>query len=87
MQLLPSTNRRFQDISETGSGVCATRSLDLQLVVEVLVDLLGLAVLAEHAAEDAHAALPDELEGEPRVGGTPALSGAGVPALPVLHEK
>lgn len=58
-----------------------------QLVVEVLVDLLGLAVLAEHAAQDAHAALPDELEGEPRVGGTPALSGTGVPALPVVHEK
>lgn len=60
---------------------------DSQLVVEVLVDLLGLAVLAEHTAEDAHAALPDELEGEPRVGGTPALAGTGVPAFPVLREK
>lgn len=55
-------------------------------MVEVLVDLLGLAVLAEHAAEDTHAALPDELEGEPRVGGTPALTGTGVPAFPALRQ-
>lgn len=57
-----------------------------QLVVEVLVDLLGLAVLAEHTAEDTHAALPDKLEGQASVGRTPALSGAGVPPFPVLAQ-
>lgn len=56
-------------------------------MVEVLVDLLRLAVLAEHTAEDTHAALPDQLEGEPGVGGTPALPGAGVPALPALTRR
>lgn len=53
-------------------------------MVEVLVDLLCLAVLAEHTAEDTHAALPDQLEGEARVGGTPALTGTGVPSLPAF---
>lgn len=56
-------------------------------MVQVLVDLLRLAVLAEHTAEDTHAALPDELERKARVGGTPALTGAGVPSFSTLTTK
>lgn len=56
-------------------------------MVKVLVDLLGLAVLAEHTAKDAHAALPDQLEGQASVGRTPALTGAGVPSLSVRRPQ
>lgn len=40
----------------------------------MLVDLLGVAVLAEEAAEDTHASEPDHLEGETGIGGTLALT-------------
>lgn len=56
-------------------------------MVEVLVDLLRFAVLAEHTAEDAHAALPDKLEGQACVGGTPALTGASVPPFPETDKN
>lgn len=56
-------------------------------MVEVLVDFLRFAVLAEHTAEDAHAALPDKLEGQARVGGTPALTGTSVPPFPETGEN
>ena len=45
-------------------------------VVDVLVDLLGVAHLLEEAAEDADAAHPQDLLGETGVGGTTALTGA-----------
>ena len=61
--------------------VAVTLDLHVQLVVQVLVDLLALAVLLEHAAQDAHAADPEDLDGQTRVGGTLALTGAGVAAL------
>lgn len=53
-------------------------------MVQVLVDFFRFAVLAEHTAEDPHAALPDQLERQARVGGTPALTRPGVPSLPAL---
>lgn len=56
-------------------------------MVEVLVDLLRFAVLAEHTAEDTHAALPDKLEGQASVGGTPALTGASVPPFPGTEKN
>lgn len=65
----------------------STQALHSQLVVEVLVDLLRFAVLAEHTAEDTHAALPDKLEGQASVGGTPALTGASVPPFPETTER
>ena len=46
----------------------------VEVVVEVLVDLLGVTVLAEEAAEDPHASEPDHLEGETGIGGTLALT-------------
>jgi hypothetical protein len=56
----------------------------VELVVEVLVDLLGVAVLAEHAAEDAHAAHPEDLLRHAGTGGTTALTVASVAALVLL---
>lgn len=50
-------------------------------MVQVFVDLLGLAVFAEHTAKDAHTTLPDQLQRQASVRGTPALTGAGVPSL------
>lgn len=55
---------------------------DSQLVIQVLVDLLCFTVLAEHAAKDSHATLPDELEGETSVSRTPTLTRSSVPSLP-----
>lgn len=51
-------------------------------MVQVLVDFLSLPVLAKHTAKDAHAALPDELEGEASVRCTPPLTRTSVPSLP-----
>lgn len=73
-----------QRLGKKGRERAQTTQPDSQLVVEVLVDLFGFAVLAEHTAEDAHAALPDQLERKARVGGTPALTGTGVPSFPAL---
>ena len=46
----------------------------VQLLVQVLIDLLGIAVFAQHAAEDAHAAHPQDLHGQASLGGTTALT-------------
>lgn len=55
---------------------------DLQLMIQVLVDFFSFTVLAEHAAKDSHAALPDELEGQTSVSRTPTLTRSSVPSLP-----
>ncbi len=55
--------------------------LEVQLVVQVLVNLLGLPVAAQQAAEDALATHPDHLDGHTRIGRTLALTRAHVPAL------
>ena len=47
-----------------------TLGVAVQLVVHVLVDLLGFAVLAKEAAENALAAHPEHLDGHTRIGGT-----------------
>ena len=44
--------------------------LEVQLVVEVAVDLLGLTVAAQQAAEDAHALHPQQLLGHTGILGT-----------------
>ncbi len=49
-------------------------ALEVELVVEVTVDLLGRAVLAQKTAEDALAAHPDDLGGHTGIGGTLALT-------------
>lgn len=58
-----------------------TLTLEVQVAIEVLVDLGGLAVLAQQTAEDAHAADPNNLGGEASLAGTTALTSAGVTAL------
>lgn len=50
----------------------------VELVVQVLVDLAGGAVLDEEAAEDTQAAHPEDLLGHTGVGGTLALTEATV---------
>ena len=47
---------------------------DVELVVDLLVDLLGLTVLAEQATENALAAHPEDLGGHTSLGGTAALT-------------
>lgn len=48
--------------------------LEVQLVVQVLVDLLAVAVLLEQAAQHAHAADPQDLGGQARLARTAALA-------------
>lgn len=57
-----------------------TLGLEVQGVVQVAVDLLVVAVPAQQAAQDAHAADPDNLGGEAGLAGTAALADAGVAA-------
>lgn len=47
----------------------------------MLVDLLGLTVLAQEAAHDTHAAHPDDLGGEASLAGTAALTEARMATL------
>ena len=51
-------------------------TIDLQVhgIVHVLVDLLGLTVLAQKAPQDAHPPHPQDLGGEPSLPGTPTLT-------------
>ena len=69
-------------VVEGGSSVGwrGVADLAVQLVVEVLVDLLGVAVLAQKAAKDAQAPHPDDLGGQASLPGTPALTCCGSPA-------
>jgi len=55
-----------------------TLGLHVQVVVHVLVDLAGLAELAEKTTEDTLAAHPDDTGGHTGLGGTLALTSAGV---------
>jgi hypothetical protein len=54
---------------------------------QVLIDLAGLAVLAEETTEDTLAAHPHDLGGHAGLRGTLALSGAGVAALALGCEQ
>lgn len=54
--------------------VHVTLALAVQLVVEVPVDLLGVAVLAQQSAQHAQAAHPQQLGGQAGLAGTPALT-------------
>ena len=56
-------------------------ALDVKLVVEMAIDLLVLAVLFQKATQDAHSPHPQLLDGHTGVGGTLALTGAGMTAL------
>ena len=61
--------------------VLITLGRTVEEVVQVLVDLLRLAVFAEEAAEHALPADPEYLHGEARLRRTLALTIAGVAAL------
>jgi len=58
-----------------------TLALDVELVVEMAVDLLVLSVLLQEPPQHAHPPHPQLLDGHTGVGGTLALTGAGVTAL------
>merc|ERR1719253_774589 len=58
----------------------------VQLLVQVVVDLLRLAVLAQEPPEDALAPHPQHLERHARVGGTLPLAEARVAALALRVE-
>lgn len=51
-----------------------TFALEVELVVQMVVNLLLLAVLAEQTTEDTGATDPDDLDGHTRVGGTLSLT-------------
>ena len=48
--------------------------LQVQVVVKVLVNLLGIAVLLQQAAQNAHAADPEDLYRQASLPGTVALA-------------
>ena len=60
-----------------------TLDSEVESVVNVGVNLLGITVLLEHPPEDPEAPHPNDLEGKPGVGGTAPLTDAGVAALPL----
>lgn len=67
--------------------VLVTLGVAVKGVVQVLVNLLGLAVLAEKATEHALPAHPQNLDGRTRVGRTLPLTVASVATLGLgLHE-
>ena len=51
-----------------------TLRAEVQSVVDVLVNLLGIAHLVEETTEDADAAHPEDLKGQTGVGGTTTLT-------------
>jgi len=63
-----------------------TLGLHVKGVVKVLVNLLGLPVLAEEPPQDTHTPHPDNLLGHTGVGGTLPLTGARVATLPLGEE-
>lgn len=58
-----------------------TLCLHVQVVVEMAIDLLGLAVLLQQTTKDAHASHPQEFDGHASVGCSLTLSVAAVTAL------
>jgi hypothetical protein len=51
-----------------------TLDLHVHVMIHVLVNLLGLTVLAEQAPQNTHPPHPQNLGGEPSLPGTPALA-------------
>ena len=68
---------RFGESGGCNNSRSELAHLEVQLVVEVPVDLLGVAVLAQQPAQHAHAADPQDLGGQPRLAGSPPLACAG----------
>lgn len=60
-------------------------ALEVQVVVEVLVDLLGITVLLQQVPQNPDPPHPQHLLGHARVLGTATLTEAGVAALNVEH--
>lgn len=58
-----------------------TLGAEVEVMVDVLGDLLGIAVLDQEASEDSLAAHPQDLDGHTRVSGTLPLAGAVMSAL------
>ncbi|KFM28487.1 hypothetical protein F751_5714 [Auxenochlorella protothecoides] len=61
--------------------VHVTLDLQVQLAVQVAVDLLGVAVLLEHAAQHAQAAQPQDLGGQAGLAGSAPLTCMWVPGM------
>lgn len=78
----------LEDVLHQHTLVLELVTLDLQVqrVVQVLVDLLLLAVLAEQTTQNAHAANPHHLGGETGLTGTLALTSASVATLALLGQ-
>ena len=53
----------------------------VKLVVDVLVDLLGITVLLQHSSKNSKSSHPNDLEWESGVGSTTSLSVSGVSSL------
>lgn len=81
--LLGALDLLLVDVLDQDTLVLEDVSLGLQvgLVVEVTVDLLGFTVLLEETAEDALTAEPEELGGSTGVTGSSALTGTRVTSL------
>jgi hypothetical protein len=66
-----------------------TLGAEVEVMVDVLSNLLGIAVLDQEASEDSLAAHPQDLDGHTRVSGTLPLAGAVMSALTLglLHAS
>ena len=58
-----------------------TLGLQVELVVQVAIDLLGLTITTEKATQDSHALHPEKLLGHTGITSTLPLSGSGVTTL------
>ena len=58
-----------------------TLGAEVQIVVQMLVNLLGLTVLSEQTAENANASHPQNFLGHTSITSTQSLSGASVTSL------
>lgn len=63
-----------------------TLATKVELVVEIPIDLLGLAILAKKVTENPLATHPQDLLGETCVAGSQTLSVAAMPALALCGE-
>lgn len=63
--------------------VLVTLGGEVEVVVDVLVDLLGLSVLPQESSEHSLASHPEDLLGHTGISGTLSLTVAGVSALPL----
>ena len=58
-----------------------TLGLQVEFVVQMTIDLLGLTITTEETTKNAHAGHPEKLLGHASVAGTLPLTGTGVTSL------